>query len=152
MESSAVAARGAGGGGGGERRDEMKAKYGCPVQATFAALKGKWKVNIVWQLSFGTKRFAELRRVLRGVSEKVLAAQLRELESAGIVARAVTPGKVPRVDYSLTPRGLELLPPLQLLCDWGSRQFNIKPTMVRAAIKGRATNSATAPSAEALSA
>lgn len=111
----------------------MKQKYGCPVQATFAALKGKWKVNIIWHLSFGTKRFAELRRLLRGVSEKVLTAQLRQLESAGIISRAVTPGKIPRVDYSLTPHGSDLMPPLETLCAWGSRQFNIKPTMVRPA-------------------
>lgn len=111
----------------------MKMRTGCPIQATFVALKGKWKVNIVWHLSFGTKRFAELRRLLRGVSEKVLTEQLRQLETAGIISRAVTPGKVPRVDYSLTPDGRELLPPLETLCAWGSRQFNIKPTMVRPA-------------------
>jgi len=111
----------------------MKMRTGCPVQATFNALKGKWKVNIIWHLSFGTRRFAELRRLLRGVSEKVLAAQLRQLESAGIVVREATPGKVPRVDYSLTQSGRELMAPLEALCGWGSRQFHIKPTLVRPA-------------------
>jgi DNA-binding HxlR family transcriptional regulator len=109
----------------------MKMRTGCPVQATFNALKGKWKVNIIWHLSFGPKRFAQLRRLLRGVSEKVLADQLRQLEAAGIVSRSVAPSKVPHVDYSLTPHGQDLLPPLQSLCDWGSRQFHIKPTMAR---------------------
>ena len=113
----------------------MKMRTGCPVQAAFNALKGKWKVNIIWHLSFGPKRFAQLRRLLRGVSEKVLADQLRQLEACGVVSRAVTPSKVPRVDYSLTPSGRDLMPPLQTLCSWGSRQFNIKPTFVRPAAR-----------------
>lgn len=109
----------------------MKSRAGCPIQATFNALKGKWKVNIIWHLSFGTKRFTELRRLLRGVSEKVLADQLRQLEACGVVSRDATPSKVPHVAYSLTPQGQDLMPSLEALCAWGSRQFHIKPTLVR---------------------
>jgi DNA-binding HxlR family transcriptional regulator len=125
----------------------MKMRTGCPIQATFNALKGKWKVNIIWHLSFGTKRFAQLRRLLGGVSEKVLTDQLRQLEACGVVSRAVTPSKIPRVDYSLTSHGLDLMPPLEALCAWGSRQFNIKPTLVRPAAKGLAANCPPAPAA-----
>jgi hypothetical protein len=64
----------------------MKPHRGCPVQATINALSGKWKVQAVWRLSFGPLRFAELRNLLQGVSEKVLTAQLRELERDGVVS------------------------------------------------------------------
>ena len=47
---------------------------GCPVQAAINVLSGKRKVQAVWRLSFGPRRFAELRNLLRGVSEKVLTA------------------------------------------------------------------------------
>jgi DNA-binding HxlR family transcriptional regulator len=65
----------------------MKPNHGCQVQATINALSGKWKVQAVRQLSFGPLRFAELRNLLKGVSEKVLTAQLRELERDGVVSR-----------------------------------------------------------------
>ena len=107
----------------------MKAHHNCPVQATINSISGKWKVQIVWHLSFGTLGFAKLRNKLKGVSEKVLTEQLRELESDGIVHRQVTPSVPPRVNYSLTPAGGNLIPTMQLLCDWGSKQFDIKPTL-----------------------
>jgi DNA-binding HxlR family transcriptional regulator len=68
----------------------MKAHHGCPVQATINVLSGKWKVQAVWRLSFGPLRFAELRNLLQGVSEKVLTTQLRELEKDGVVRRSLT--------------------------------------------------------------
>jgi DNA-binding HxlR family transcriptional regulator len=111
----------------------MKEHYGCPVKATANTLAGKWKVMIVWHLSFGTLRFAELRDRLPGVSEKVLAEQLRELESDGIVCRAVTAVSPPRVDYSLTPAGKELIPIMQSMCDWGSSHLGVEPNLRRPA-------------------
>jgi len=60
------------------------------------ALSGKWKVQAVWRLSFGPLRFAELRDLLRGVSEKVLTAQLRELERDGVVSREAVRSSRPR--------------------------------------------------------
>lgn len=107
----------------------MKPHYNCPVQATINAISGKWKVQIVWHLSFGTLGFAQLRRKLKTVSEKVLADQLRQLESDGIITRTVHPTNPPRVDYRLTPAGETLIPALQQLCDWGTRQFGIKGTL-----------------------
>ena len=65
----------------------MKENHGCPVQATINVLSGKWKVQIVWHLSFGPRRFAELRRKLPKISEKVLTEQLRQLRSDGVLAR-----------------------------------------------------------------
>jgi len=109
----------------------MKAHHSCPVQATINVLSGKWKVQAVWRLSFGPLRFAELRDLLRGVSEKVLTAQLRELEKDGIVNRAAVPSSPPKVTYSLSPSGETLIPLLEGLCDWGSKQFGIKPNLPR---------------------
>jgi DNA-binding HxlR family transcriptional regulator len=66
----------------------MKDHHGCPVQASINVLSGKWKVQILWHLSFGPRRFAEIRRKLPNLSEKVLADQLRQLERDGIFHRA----------------------------------------------------------------
>ena len=107
----------------------MKVHHGCPVQATINVLSGKWKVQAVWRLSFGPLRFAQLRNLLQGVSEKVLTAQLRELENDGVVARTAVRSSPPKVTYSLSPSGQTLIPLLQDLCDWGSKQFGIKPNL-----------------------
>jgi len=109
----------------------MKAHHSCPVQATINALSGKWKVQAVWRLSFGPRRFAELRDLLRGVSEKVLTAQLRDLERDGVVRRKAVQSSPPKVTYSLSPSGKTLIPLLQGMCDWGSKQFGIKPNLPR---------------------
>jgi DNA-binding HxlR family transcriptional regulator len=107
----------------------MRAKSGCPVQATVNVLRGKWKVSILWHLAFGPKRFAEIRNLLHGISEKVLAAQLRQLEKDAVIARQVTPGSTPKVTYSLSGEGRQLVEIMQDLCNWGSSHFGIAPTM-----------------------
>jgi DNA-binding HxlR family transcriptional regulator len=109
----------------------MKTRYGCPVRATIELISGKWKVQILWHLSFGPKRFSELRKVLTGVSEKVLTAQLRQLEAGGVLARKITPVVPPQVTYYLSKPGEQLIPLMQELCDWGSEHFGIQPTMRR---------------------
>jgi DNA-binding HxlR family transcriptional regulator len=88
----------------------MKNHHGCPVQATINTVSGKWKVLAIWHLGFSPRRFAELRRLLLGVSEKVLTSQLRELEADGIVRRKVTRASPPQVTYSLTDAGEQLRP------------------------------------------
>ena len=109
----------------------MKVRHGCPVQATINVLSGKWKVQAVWRLSFGPLRFAELRNLLRGVSEKVFTTQLRELEKDGVVSRTTVRSSPPKVTYSLSRSGESLIPLLQDLCDWGSKQFGITPNLPR---------------------
>jgi DNA-binding HxlR family transcriptional regulator len=106
-----------------------QSKQGCPVQATVNVMRGKWKVGIIWNLAFGPKRFAEVRARLKGVSEKVLVAQLRQLEKDGVVSRIVIPGAVAKVTYSMTKPGMQLVSIMQELCDWGSAHFGIRPTM-----------------------
>jgi len=109
----------------------MKNHYGCPIKATANTLAGKWKVLIVWHLSFGSLRFAEIRDVLPGVSEKVLAEQLRELEADGILRRTETPLSPPRVDYELTQPGQELIPIMKAMCDWASSHLGVMPNFPR---------------------
>lgn len=109
----------------------MKNNYGCPVQATINAVSGKWKVLALWHLGFGSKRFAELRKLLPGVSEKVLTAQLRQLETDGIVNRKSSRSSPPQVTYSLTGAGEELIEGLAVLCAWGTKHLGIPPNLPR---------------------
>ena len=109
----------------------MLPNSGCPVKATTKVVAGKWKVAIVWHLSFGTRRFAEIRDLLPGVSEKVLTAQLRQLQKDGVLRRIVTPTVPARVDYELTEAGWELIPIMQSMCDWGQKHLGILPTLPR---------------------
>lgn len=103
----------------------MKQHFGCPVQATANAIAGKWKVQVVWHLAYGSQRFSQLRRLLPGISEKVLAAQLRELEVEHIVRREIAETAPPQVTYFLSSAGQELLPALNLLCGWGTRHLGV---------------------------
>src|ERR1700692_1269047 len=107
----------------------MKNHHGCPVQGTINVISGKWKVLAIWHLGFSPKRFAQLRHLLSGVSEKVLTSQLRCMESDGIVHRKITYASPPQVTYSLTKAGEELVEPLSVLCGWGTRHLGIPPNL-----------------------
>jgi DNA-binding HxlR family transcriptional regulator len=111
----------------------MKNHFGCPVQATSNVLSGKWKVLIVWHLSFGSRRFAEIRDLLPGVSEKVLTAQLRELQRDQVVRRLATERVPPRVDYMLSDAGKELIPVMDAMCAWGTKHLGVAPNLPRPA-------------------
>ncbi|WP_149184701.1 helix-turn-helix domain-containing protein [Streptomyces sp. TRM49041] len=93
--------------------------YTCGVDAAMDVIAGKWKILILWELHTRPCRFGELRRRLPGVTEKVLASHLREMEADGIVHREVYDEVPPRVEYSLTPRGLALNTALEPLNAWG---------------------------------
>jgi DNA-binding HxlR family transcriptional regulator len=111
----------------------MKNHFGCPVQATSNVFSGKWKVLIVWNLSFGSRRFAELRDILPGVSEKVLTAQLRELEHDGVIERLMTSTVPPRVDYRLTNSGKDLIAVMEAMCAWSGKYLGVIPQWSRPA-------------------
>ena len=96
--------------------------YVCGLDAAVDIIGGKWKVLIVWSLQESAMRFGELKRSVPGVSEKVLVQQLRELEAAGVVRRQVYDELLPRVEYSLTQRGVELSVALEPLGRWGTVQ------------------------------
>jgi DNA-binding HxlR family transcriptional regulator len=97
--------------------------YHCPVEAAVDVFGGKWKALILWWLQERTWRFAELRRQIPGITEKMLAQQLRELEADGVVSRRVYPTVPPRVEYSLTEYGWSLKRALREICTWGRKHM-----------------------------
>ncbi|MBK3624192.1 winged helix-turn-helix transcriptional regulator [Streptomyces asoensis] len=92
----------------------------CGIDAAMEVIGGKWKVLILWALhEQPCRRFGELRRLLPGITEKVLASHLRELEADGVVHRASYDEVPPRVEYSLTEDGVRLNAALGPLAAWG---------------------------------
>ena len=98
---------------------EKKELPACPVETTLMLIGDKWKVLILRDLLPGTKRFGELKKSIGTVSQKVLTAQLRDMERNGLVNRKVYPEVPPRVEYSLTELGRSLKPILDAMWDWG---------------------------------
>jgi DNA-binding HxlR family transcriptional regulator len=97
--------------------------YCCGLDAAVDVVGGKWKPVILWGLSTGPRRFADLRRVVVGISEKMLSQQLRELMADCVVSRKDFQVIPPHVEYSLTPFGESLLRALGPLCDWGTEHM-----------------------------
>ena len=91
----------------------------CPVETTLMLIGDKWKVLILRDLMPGTKRFGELKRSIGSVSQKVLTAQLRDMEEKGLVSRRVYAEVPPRVEYSLTELGRSLKPIPDAMWIWG---------------------------------
>lgn len=81
-------------------------------------LSGRWPTLLLYYLKDGTKRFSELRRDNPTVSHRILTLELRKLEAAGIVLRIAHEGYPLRVDYTLTPFGLGLVPLIDAIGDW----------------------------------
>ena len=91
----------------------------CMVEAATEVLGGKWKLVILRHLLTGTKRFGELRRMLPGVTPRMLTRQLRELETDGLVRRTVYAQVPPKVEYAVTPIGASLREITDRLERWG---------------------------------
>lgn len=98
---------------------EAKELPACPVETTLTLISNKWKVLILRDLMSGTKRFGELRKSIGRVTQKVLTAQLREMEAGGLLIRTVYAQVPPRVEYTLTERGYSLRPILDAMRVWG---------------------------------
>ena len=90
----------------------------CPVETTLTLIGDKWKVLILRDLMPGTKRFGELKKSIGSVSQKVLTAQLRDMEESGLVSRKVYAEVPPKVEYSLTELGKSLKPILDAMYSW----------------------------------
>ena len=91
----------------------------CPIRTTLDVIGGKWKALILFHLRDAVLRFGQLRRTIPGVSERMLAQQLRELEEQGVVHREVYREVPPRVEYWLTDYGKTLSPVLEAMAAWG---------------------------------
>lgn len=101
--------------------DTVKKLPDCPVETTLTLISDKWKVLILRDLIPGTKRFGELKKSIGSVSQKVLTAQLREMEASGLLIRTVYPQVPPRVEYTLTELGYSLKPILDAIGIGGKR-------------------------------
>ena len=92
----------------------------CPVETTLMLIGDKWKVLILRDLMDGTMRFGELKKSIGTVSQKVLTAQLRDMEEKGLLTRKVYAEVPPRVEYTLTETGYSLRPVLDAMWAWGA--------------------------------
>lgn len=90
----------------------------CPYRRLFEHITSKWGVLVLVGLAPGTLRWAELKRSIEGITEKMLAQTLRTLEADGLVRREALPVVPPHVEYSLTPAGLEVVDRLHPLLAW----------------------------------
>lgn len=94
--------------------------YHCAMDITMDYIGGKWKSVVLWYLKNGTQRFAELKKQIPDITEKMLSIQLRALEADGLVKRKVYGTKPPiKVEYSLTEFGTTLIPALNAIAKWG---------------------------------
>ena len=93
----------------------------CPVEYTASILSNKWKCLILRDLLTGTKRFNELNKSMFGISAKVLTENLREMENDGIINRKTYAVVPPKVEYSLSAKGEELKPIIDLMKEFGNK-------------------------------
>jgi DNA-binding HxlR family transcriptional regulator len=106
------------------RGNPMREKtYGCGLEAALDVIGGKWKVLILWALREEAQRFGELRRLVEGISEKMLIQHLKEMQADGIVTRRDFKEVPPHVEYALTPFGRSLHAALAPLCEWGTHHM-----------------------------
>jgi len=102
-----------------KRRHRKYDQTGCPVEVCTEIIGGKWKGKLLYVLLGGTKRYGELRRLIPEATQRMLTAQLRELEADGMVERRVYPEAPPKVEYRLSKRGRDLKPVIDEMFRWG---------------------------------
>jgi len=95
----------------------------CAVDYAFKRVGGKYKGRIIWILKDGVMRYGELKRAVVGITPKMLTQTLKELEADELVIRKVYMEVPPKVEYSLTPTGEELVPLIKQLRSWGVKQI-----------------------------
>lgn len=102
------------------RREERSPSECRRLGEVLARVGDKWTVQVIVELGEGPRRFNELRRIITGVSQRMLTLTLKNLERDGLVSRTVTPSVPPRVDYALTDLGRSMLLPVQALGEWAA--------------------------------
>ena len=94
----------------------------CPIEEAMRVLSGRWPTLLLYYLKDGAKRFSELQRDNPTVSHRILSLELRKLETSGIVTRTAHAGYPLRVEYALTPFGMQLVPLIDAIGDWWSER------------------------------
>jgi DNA-binding HxlR family transcriptional regulator len=100
----------------------------CSIIGSISIISGKWKPVIIWMLLSGPRRFGELHKAIQGIALKVLSRHLKELESDGIINRKVYAEVPPKVEYTLTEKGMSLNDVMQLLAEWGKKNNIVAKT------------------------
>jgi DNA-binding HxlR family transcriptional regulator len=99
----------------------------CPVARTAEIISGKWTLLIIRDLTYGTRRFSELERSLEGISPKTLSERLSALEREGVLSRRTYAEVPPKVEYSLTPKGLALAGVIEEMRAYGKTWLDCPP-------------------------
>lgn len=115
------------------RKIRSKTVGECPCEYALRYIGGAWKILLIVILDRAKiRRYAELKRVLVGITPKMLAQQLREMERDGLILRTVYPEVPPRVEYQLTPFGETLRPVIEAMWQWGTQARESDRAKVRA--------------------
>ena len=99
----------------------MQNEYNCPVDATISKIGGKYKAVILYHLGNDTLRYNQIRKKIPAITDKMLAQQLRELESDNLIIKKIYPVIPPKTEYSLSELGKTLIPLLDSMCEWGQQ-------------------------------
>ena len=105
---------------------EKNKKAHCAVDYAFQRIGGKYKGRILWVLRDGFLRYGELNRAVVGITPKMLTQTLKELEVDKLITRKVYLEVPPRVEYTLTTTGKELIPFIKQMRIWGEKQMTLK--------------------------
>ncbi|MEO6000113.1 MAG: helix-turn-helix domain-containing protein [Chitinophagaceae bacterium] len=96
-----------------------KKLFHCPMDLTMNYIGGKWKTVVLWYLIGRKRRFSELKKLIPGITEKMLSIQLKQLEKDGFIFKKIFAESPPRVEYKLTDEGETLIPVLKAMSGWG---------------------------------
>ncbi|MBU3087995.1 helix-turn-helix transcriptional regulator [Clostridium gasigenes] len=96
----------------------------CPMVLAENLFSGKWKISILWYLSYSPLRFSNIQNQLPNVTRKMLTQQLRSLEDDNLIYRKVYPVVPPKVEYGLTEVGKKIIPILEMMHSYGAEYLN----------------------------
>lgn len=103
-------------------KDIKSKKAICEIEVAISVIGGKWKPLILWHLGeYETVRFSKLQHLIPDITHRILTKQLRELEECELIERTVYPDVPVRVEYKITRCGKDVLPILDMMCDWASK-------------------------------
>jgi DNA-binding HxlR family transcriptional regulator len=101
----------------------LEPKTGC-IASAMAVIGNKWTALILRDLSGGSKRFCELERSVGNINPRTLSQRLDDLETHGILTKQMFAEVPPRTEYTLTPKGADLMPVLEQMAAWGAKHFD----------------------------